>query len=208
MADLIVYLVSPEGVAVILHNLTTGVNLITTYPTLTVPVESLNNYINKSVQGNWTLFVSDVIAGQTGTINPWTLNIFLNNYNIPTTTLTRTLTTALTVNSLATTTSTFNINVSGRIVSVVVSVNCADMKQNELILTLISPTSTSVLLHNAGGGSANDLIATYPLATLPTQSLNAFMNSNPIGNWGLQIRNLANKDLTVNSWSLRIIYSA
>jgi len=75
ISDLLVNLVSPDGIAVSLHSRTgeSADNIITTY--------SFNNNIrlqalrNRNIQGTWKLKVSDVIGQDIGKLNKWSLKI-------------------------------------------------------------------------------------------------------------------------------------
>jgi len=53
-----------------------------TYPISDSPFESLNNYVNKSAQGKWTLFAWDVVYSQVAKVNIFRINITYNDYNI------------------------------------------------------------------------------------------------------------------------------
>ncbi|MDP4537428.1 S8 family serine peptidase [Alkalimonas collagenimarina] len=67
--DLIVSLTSPEGTEHVLHNRTGGSadDLIESW--------TLDSFNGEAMQGDWTLFVSDNAALDTGTLNSWDLTI-------------------------------------------------------------------------------------------------------------------------------------
>lgn len=77
IGDLTVALIHPDGTAVILHNQSGGGadNIVTTYPTLTAPAESLDAFRGKPLGGPWTLWVSDAWALDTGRLVSWGLKI-------------------------------------------------------------------------------------------------------------------------------------
>ncbi|MCW5941137.1 MAG: proprotein convertase P-domain-containing protein [Fimbriimonadaceae bacterium] len=76
--DLRVWLVHPDGTAVMLKEANgndNAQNLVTTYPTSTTPVESLDAFIGKPLNGTWKLRVYDNFSGDSGTINSWNLSV-------------------------------------------------------------------------------------------------------------------------------------
>jgi subtilisin-like proprotein convertase family protein len=206
LEQLVIYLLSPEGVAVVLRNKEAGTAVIsTTYPTLTAPSESLNAFVNKSVTGVWNLVTFDTLAGQTGRISSWSLNISLNSYTLPTSFTQLNFTTSTNVNTIVN--SSLNVNFVARVVSVIISVNIAQVKQQDLRVAIISPTGVSVLLHNRNGGNQGDLIETFPLTVPPQQSLNAFNGLNVNGNWVLSVQNFDSRAAILRSWSLALYHT-
>jgi subtilisin-like proprotein convertase family protein len=76
-SELIITLISPDNRRVILHNRRSGVNLRTSYPTLSVPAESLSLLNGNSVSGTWTLELYDAVLNTNkGTLDKWTLNFY------------------------------------------------------------------------------------------------------------------------------------
>lgn len=78
----------------------------------------------------------------------------------------------------------------------------------DLSIDLVNPAATSVLLHNQGGGSADDLNVLYdddgsPGSTAPAQALSAFDGSNALGDWTLTVDDLLGGDSgQLNSWGI------
>ncbi len=77
IGDLTVEVIAPDGTTVLLHNLSGGStdDLITTYPTLTAPAQSLAAFNGKQVNGNWRLRVRDEASIDVGTFNSWRLRL-------------------------------------------------------------------------------------------------------------------------------------
>lgn len=77
IGDLEVALIHPDGTTVLLHNMTGGSddNIVTTYPILTPPAESLSVLQGKPIAGTWKLRVRDYYQQDTGTIRSWGLSI-------------------------------------------------------------------------------------------------------------------------------------
>ncbi len=75
--DLEIALIGPDNTTVLLHNRTGGStdNVITEYPDLTAPVQSLSAFTGKAINGAWKLRVRDLAAIDTGTLVSWTLSL-------------------------------------------------------------------------------------------------------------------------------------
>lgn len=73
----------------------------------------------------------------------------------------------------------------------------------DLIVTLTSPNGTTVVLHNRGGGSADDLVGNYPATLTPAESLDGFLGDDHNGVWTLTVTDEAPGDTgTLNSWAI------
>jgi subtilisin-like proprotein convertase family protein len=73
--DLEVALIGPDNTTVLLHNRTgtSTDNVITVFPDLTAPAQSLGAFTGKSINGAWRLRVRDLAAPDVGTFVNWTL---------------------------------------------------------------------------------------------------------------------------------------
>lgn len=77
----------------------------------------------------------------------------------------------------------------------------------DLQVNLISPSGTSVILHNRRGASQNNLFVTYDANSLP--ELHALIDEPVNGDWTLHIRDLASIDRgRLKNWSLELVGSA
>ena len=73
----------------------------------------------------------------------------------------------------------------------------------DLRVSLISPSGTSVVLHDRVGGSANDLHSEFDISSTP--ALHDFLNEPVEGTWTLHVQDLATRDRGhLESWSLNI----
>ena len=85
--ELEVYLNGPDGTPVTLHDRSgAGTANLTGSWTATLAVDgpgSLEDYLNRSNKGDWTLQVVDNVMGNTGTLNSWGLNFTLVRYVTP-----------------------------------------------------------------------------------------------------------------------------
>jgi subtilisin-like proprotein convertase family protein len=77
IADLRVTLRHPDGTRVILHSHAGGDadDLVTTYPTLSQPFQSLGTLTGKPAAGTWQLLVADTAFADTGRLNRWSLRV-------------------------------------------------------------------------------------------------------------------------------------
>ena len=94
------------------------------------------------------------------------------------------------------------------IADVNVSVNISHTYIGDLYIELLSPSGTTVILHNRTGTSTANIIATYDDdggGTLPAGALSDFDYSQSAGVWRLRVSDQVSTDTGVlNSWSLRI----
>ncbi len=83
IGDLIVRLTSPAGTTVVLHDMTGGGtdNLIGWYPDELTPEGDLSAFVGEEMLGEWTLFVSDNLGADYGTVNEWCVRV---TYDSPT----------------------------------------------------------------------------------------------------------------------------
>lgn len=106
-------------------------------------------------------------------------------------------------------TSSMVVTQQGTISSLRVGVNITHTYIGDLIVTLIHPDGTAVILHNRSGGSADNIVTSYPDQTTPAQSLSVLHGKPLNGTWQLRVQDVVAVDVgTLNSWSLRLNYSA
>ena len=100
-----------------------------------------------------------------------------------------------------------NIPVSSPIDAVEVFLDIAHTFIGDLIVDLTSPEGTTVRLHNRTGGTADNIYGWYPSQLASAESLDAFLDENPGGDWELNVSDNAGSDTgTFNQWCLRITY--
>jgi subtilisin-like proprotein convertase family protein len=86
---------------------------------------------------------------------------------------------------------------AGKVETVEVKVNITHTYRGELVVSLSSPSGTTVVLHNKAGGSADNL----NLTVTPT----AFAGQNPVGTWVLKVSDNGSGDLgKLDNWSLKL----
>ena len=87
--------------------------------------------------------------------------------------------------------------------SLKVSVDITHSYIGDLRVTLISPSGTSVVLHNRSGGSTNDIHNNFDIHSVP--GIHAFSGELVNGEWILHVQDLASEDRgRLKSWSLEI----
>jgi subtilisin-like proprotein convertase family protein len=106
-------------------------------------------------------------------------------------------------------TDNMEITGAGNILGVEVDINITHTWRGDLIVRLIHPDATTVVLHNRTGGSADNLIGTYPTTLTPAEPLSLLFGKPAAGTWGLFVRDAAAGDTgTLNSWALRLVVGA
>jgi subtilisin-like proprotein convertase family protein len=201
IGDLRLSLIAPSGRTVILHDRNGGSadNIKKTFNASSVP--GLASFAGESVQGDWTLFVQDLAAADTGLLSRWEIEISGQQDNavklaeMPGVTIPdnnpngieRMLTAAG----------------NGRIRDISVEIDITHTYIGDLKVTLTSPGGTAVVLHNRSGGSADNIIKTYTPATTPGL---AALRGQPLqGAWRLRVIDLAAKDIgKLNRWAVQI----
>jgi extracellular elastinolytic metalloproteinase len=91
----------------------------------------------------------------------------------------------------------------GRIKRLAVSLDIAHTFIGDLLITLVSPTGKTVVLHNHAGGGQDNLVATFRTSDSP--ALAALLGDQAKGDWRLQIADTANADVgNLRRWSLEM----
>jgi subtilisin-like proprotein convertase family protein len=175
----------------------------------TVFSDANSNGLNDGDSGlaGWTVY-SDL--NNNSAFDPVTVNTF-NSTNVP-----------LTIPNNTTITSNNTVPaLAGRVIDVNVTVNISHNSDNNLTITLISPTGTHIVLADGVGGSGNHFTntefddsasilidnGTAPFASTfhPEGLLSVLYGTNPQGVWQLEIKdNTLSTTGTLNSWSLEI----
>ncbi len=104
-------------------------------------------------------------------------------------------------------TSDINVGAPGVVLSVSVSVTITHTYRGDLSVELISPGTTTVVLHDRSGGGADNLLRTYPVPNLPDGpgSMSDFVDEAVAGDWTLRVTDHENNDQgTLVEWSLQI----
>ncbi len=96
-----------------------------------------------------------------------------------------------------------NCTRAGSLQSIKVEVDITHTYIGDLILTLVSPSGTTVTLHNRNGSSANNIQKIFEIGN--TSSLQILAGESINGDWSLEIQDMASRDEgTLNTWSIEI----
>ncbi len=75
---------------------------------------------------------------------------------------------------------------------------------SDLLVTLVSPSGTSVDLHQQAGGAEDYILTTYTSATTP--GLQSLRGEAIQGAWKLKVADLVGQDVgKLNRWAVRIV---
>jgi serine protease len=96
-------------------------------------------------------------------------------------------------------TSTINVQQPIDIEEIAAEINITHTFVGDLLITLTSPTGTTVTLHDRAGGGADDIHQTFSVPT-------AFTGEQAAGDWTLHVSDLAGIDVgTLDDWTLHVI---
>jgi subtilisin-like proprotein convertase family protein len=202
IGDLRVILLSPSGTAVLLHEREGGGNndLKETFDLATVP--GLSALFGETAQGDWDLLVQDLAPIDTGILERWELEIDVRSEAVVI--LEEAPGIAIPDNDPAGIERSLANDRAGRLREISVDLDITHSFVRDLVVTLVSPSGTAVPLHERSGGSADNLIRTYSLATTP--ALHALDGEGIEGTWRLRVADEAGIDEgKLNRWALSIV---
>jgi M6 family metalloprotease-like protein len=100
-------------------------------------------------------------------------------------------------------TSAIAISQAGKVKALEVGIDITHTYIGDLQVELQSPSGKKVLLHNRAGGSQRDLKQSYSSNSTP--ALSALSGESLSGNWSLNVRDLASRDVgRLNRWDIEI----
>lgn len=98
---------------------------------------------------------------------------------------------------------TLDVPASGRILRMAVSIDIQHTYRGDLKVALRAPNGGAAVLHDRGGGSADDLLRSYTTADTP--GLAPFLGEEAQGEWMLAVADLEGRDVgTLRRWELEI----
>lgn len=201
IGDLQVSLVSPSGTSVVLHNRSgAGRNdLDATFDANSTP--DLYAFTGEAVNGDWTLKVLDLAAVDRGRLKSWSLE--LAGSDQPSIELEESPGVTIFDNTQGGIERTLSIPDNGQLDTIEIELDITHTYIGDLVVRLISPSGTSVVLHNQSGGSADNLIRTYGVKN--TSSLQVLKGESISGNWRLNVSDRANADQgKLNHWAIKL----
>ncbi len=203
-ADLRATLTTPWGTVVELHPKGTGGNahdLKLTYDETLLP--ALSTLRGRSAQGAWRLTVYDLAPADTGRLNRWQLEFAPAAAPPAVIDLKESPGTPIPDHPGAGIERSLVAAGAGKVGSIEVSVDIAHSWIGDLRVSLMSPANAEVVLHNASGGSAKNLVRTFTVANTP--GLAALAGKPSAGAWRLKVADGAAQDQgKLNSWRVLI----
>lgn len=198
-------LISPAGERIVLHdrNQSSGENIVATYNLGSTP--AIRAFIGEQIQGDWILNVSDLARGDTGKLSQWGLKFLVEktekkqlsqetipDFQIPD-------------DDVHGIESQINIEKSGKIVNLDVSVDITHGWIGDLKVILVLPSGDEVILHDRKGYSRKEIKKTY--STRSDENLRSLVNKEMKGVWNLKVLDLEKNDTgTLNRWRIDIVY--
>jgi M6 family metalloprotease-like protein len=202
--DLRVALTTPWGAVVELHPKGQGGSahdLKLTYDETNLP--ALATLRGRSTKGSWRLAVQDLAPADTGRLNRWSLSFSAAESTLVPIELGEAVGTPIPDFPHAGIERGLAATSAARVGSVEVSVDIAHTWIGDLRVSLISPAGTEVVLHDGVGGSSDNLVRTFTVATLPALATLAGQPAG--GSWRLRVVDRAAQDQgKLNSWRVRI----
>ena len=201
IGDLRLTLIAPSGRSVLLHDRNGGstVNIRRGYDATSTP--GLSALTGQPIQGDWVLWVQDLAAVDSGTLNRWELEITTRAGTVIEVEESPGIT--IPDNNPTGIERTLNVTGSGQAQDLEVSVDITHTYIGDLSVSLIAPNGTRAELHERHGGDADNLIKTY---TPVTTSGLASLRGQPVqGAWRLRLADLEARDTgKLNRWALKI----
>ena len=203
--ELRVTLISPAGERVVLHdrNPGSGKNIATTYNLGSIP--KLRACIGDQIQGDWILNVSDLAKDDTGSLSQWGLKFLVEKAEKKQLVQETVPDLQIPDDDACGIESQINVEKSGKIVNLDISVDITHAWIGDLKVILVSPPEDELILHNRKGYSRKEIKKTY--STRSDENLQSLVNKEMKGVWKLKVLDLANKDTgALKSWGLDILY--
>jgi len=203
VSDLVIRLIAPDSTPVVLYNRLVGpANILTTFPSETFM--DFTDIMGLSINGDWTLEITDSSNGNQGTLNSWSLAFSLN-YG-PFSSLVKEKNSSTSIRDFTPFNDTLTVTEIGKIVTVQVHIDITHTCIQDLDVKLISPDNTEVELErHSQANCVRDIRKDYPpsvygsLFHLNTKMIN--------GVWILYVKDNFNLDSgTLNSWTLTFNY--
>lgn len=201
IGDLRLTLIAPSGEQVVLHDRSGGGtgNLRRSYDADDTP--ALRRLSGQAVRGAWILWVQDLAPADRGRLERWELELGVAasavveageapGLTIPDDTA------AGVQRSLA-------LGDAGALRDIELTLDITHSYIGDLTIALRSPAGSTVLLHDRSGGNADNILASYSSASVP--SLQALRGEAIAGTWQLLVADHAAADVgKLNRWGLRI----
>lgn len=204
IGDLKVELIAPSGERAVLHDRKGGGNdnLIAIFDSESK--QELKAFLGLHAQGNWTVWVADLAAIDTGKLNRWSIELDLEastgsasydaapNLDIPDGDPTG-ISHAIMVDR------------EGVVQEIKVSVDISHNYVSDLRVELFSPGGKRAVLHNATGSGKPDIVRTFEAKD--AADLTGFRGQPLKGNWIMRVTDLEQRDVgRLNKWAMELSF--
>ncbi|MBW7991254.1 MAG: M6 family metalloprotease domain-containing protein [Planctomycetes bacterium] len=202
--DLRVTLLAPWGEAIVLHQRYQGGSNDDIKRTIDESdVQTLATLHGHSTKGDWRLLVQDLAPVDVGTLNRWALEFAAVTQPQGPVVLEEAPGTHIPDNDPVGIERSLSTSAPGNVGSVEVSVDITHTWIADLQISVRSPAGTDVILHEKTGGSADDVVKTYTVATTP--ALGSLAGQSISGDWQLRVSDRVGQDVgKLNSWRVVI----
>ncbi|PHS39835.1 MAG: hypothetical protein COB07_05400 [Sulfurovum sp.] len=202
--DLQVTLLTPWGVAIVLHQRNEGGSSDNIQKIINESdLQTLSLLHGHSTKGAWMLQVQDLAPADVGILNHWALKFTVASPSQGKVVLEEVIGVHIPDDDPVGIIRTLSSSATGNIASVEISVDIVHTWIEDLQISLRSPSGTDVILHDNVGGSNDNIMETYTETTTP---LLGTLVGQPIdGEWQLQVSDQAGQDVgKLNSWRVVI----
>ena len=200
--DLNVRLAAPSRKTIVLHS-DKGGSLDNLHLDLrSDSFEPLSELAGESIEGDWTLQVSDLLKHDVGRLDRWGVTIEYEPEDQVITGEAKPDTPIPDYNTEGIQ-SAISIKDPGLVTSLSVEVDITHTYRGDLQIALISPSGGRALIRDNNGDSQDDIHEVYTEDTTP--ALKALIGEETKGDWKLHVRDLAKYDKgTLNRWALTL----
>ncbi len=201
IGDLVVTVIAPSGRSVRLHDRSGGSadDLDRTWDAASSP--GLRALDGEPLVGSWTLWVQDLAAVDIGRLETWSLEVTRSTDDVsevidsPGATIPD--------NRQAGITRTVAVAGGGRVRGIEVELDITHTYIGDLRVAVRSPSGREVVLHDRGGGSTDNIRATYRSSAVA--ALAALHGEPASGDWSLRVVDVAERDVgKLNRWSIKL----
>lgn len=165
----------------------------------------LRELLESEIKGDWKLLVSDNEGKDVGQLKFW--EIFITAQKSALSSIKKESSPSIPIpdNNSSGIEDSIQVNESGVLVDISVSVNIAHTWIGDLRVLLVTPSGSEIILHNFEGHSRDNIKKTF--STSNSKSLEDLVGSNINGEWKMKVKDSVTQDVgTLNSWSLEIFY--
>ena len=205
IGDLRVVLESPSAESVVLHDRQGGSSrdIIKTYDLDSYP--GLRAFVGDRVQGEWTLSVSDHAGVDTGKLMFWELEFSIQKIEKKELTKEEIPNQQIPDNDPNGIESLIEIQKSGRIVRLDITLDISHTWIGDLRVLLVSPSGAEIVLHDRSGRSRHDIKTIK--STTTDEPMLALLGSEIHGTWRLKAVDTYSRDIgTLNAWGIHCVY--